>query len=67
MANVWRPLVMPDDHALHVRDDVELFHTPGGRTWYRWRSAQETAEMRILMREHHPTPERLRNALTVNE
>jgi len=55
MANVWKPLEMPDDSKLHFRDDVELFHASSGKTWYRWRSAQEAAEIRILMREHHPT------------
>ncbi len=63
--NVWQPLELPKDTKIAAdnRNQYEVFRAPGGKLWYRVRDAQESAELNVLEREHHPTTERLRSAL----
>ena len=62
--NVWFPLELPKDIkiAAHRENEYELFRAPGGKLWYRHRGTQESAELRMLERYHHPTLEDLRSA-----
>lgn len=64
-ANVWRPLEMPADSRIAFREDVEIFCAPTGKRWYRWRTAQEAAEMRLLHKEHSPNADRMRQAQSI--
>jgi hypothetical protein len=59
--SVWKP-ANEGPRELIFSDRVELFRAPTGRMWYRERSAQEVAELRVLHAEHHPTEERLNRA-----
>ena len=64
--SVWKP-AKSASRELIFSDRVELFRAPTGTMWYRERSAQEAAELRVLHSEHHPSEERLDRATQPQE
>jgi len=46
-------------------DKFEVYHAPDGIYWYRHRSDQEAAELRVLHIERNPDQARLDNALKI--
>lgn len=60
--SVWQPMDYRNMSDICRRDDVETFRAPTGKHWYRARSPEEAAELRMLNREHHPTDDRLNMA-----
>jgi hypothetical protein len=63
--SVWNPVDKTNISQIVRRYDVEVFKALSGSYWYRERSAQETAELRMLESEHHPDEKRLNDALKI--
>ena len=64
--SVWQPVDSTNlrEIARHAAM-YEVFHSPSGRYWFRRRSPQESAELRILHHDPYPTLDQLDNALSV--
>lgn len=60
--NVWQPVDGSNIGNIVHRDDVEIFQSQSNQYWYRSRTPQETAELRMLKKERSVTPERLSTA-----
>lgn len=64
--SVWRPVDSKNMGAIvHRKDDFEVIQAPSGQLWYRHRSDQEAAELRVLYVERNPDQDRLDNALKI--
>jgi hypothetical protein len=61
--SVWKPVDKTNMSQIVRRKDVEIFKAPSGGYWFRERSAQEMAELRVLEAEHHPSEQRLDDVL----
>lgn len=63
--SVWQPVDKTNIAQIVRGDNHEVFRSPSGSYWYRLRSPQEAAELRVLKVEHHPDETRLNDALTI--